>query len=114
MFDQGLHQRLVGQGRAQVWLLLQGLLVGIQCRFQLTAPGQCVAAIVVRTSVVALGEALGGRGVLTGFIERHTLPLRVLKVPGGFGGLLLLEQVQALLVRSQPEVIEVEGVARLW
>ncbi|MNN88105.1 hypothetical protein D3C81_2057490 [compost metagenome] len=41
------------------------------------------------------------------------MPLVVLETPGGFGRAFLLEQVQALLIGTQPQVGEVEGIARL-
>ncbi|MNL57038.1 hypothetical protein D3C87_1805720 [compost metagenome] len=63
--------------------------------------------------IVAFCEPLGGAGIVCGFIERHALPLVVFEAPSGFGRALLLEQVYALLVGTQPQVDEVEGVARL-
>ncbi|MNN84638.1 hypothetical protein D3C81_2018240 [compost metagenome] len=89
------------------------MLVSIQRRFQFTALGQGVAAIVVGPGVAALGETFGGRGILAGLVQRHPLPLRVLEMLGGGQRLLLAEQVQALLIRAQPQVVELEGLARL-
>lgn len=90
------------------------LIVSIQCRFQLTAFGQGVTPIVVGVGVGALGKPLGGATVVAGFIERHTPPLRIFEMLRGLGRALLFEQVQALLIGTQPQVFEVEGVTRLW
>lgn len=113
LFEQLFHQRLVGQRRAQIRLTLQRLFVRVQGRLQLTAFGQGIASIVVGVGIVAFCEPLGGAGVISGLIERHALPLVVFEAPGGFGRALLFEQVHTLLIRTQPQVDEVEGVARL-
>ncbi|MCY1400464.1 hypothetical protein D9M71_155540 [compost metagenome] len=113
LLEQLLYQRLVGQRRAQIRLTFQSLFVRVQGRLQLTAFGQGIASIVVGVGIVAFCEPLGGAGIVCGFIERHALPLVVFEAPSGFGRALLLEQVYALLVGTQPQVDEVEGVARL-
>src|SRR5450830_966379 len=110
---QAFHQCLVFQGWQQIRLGFQRLLVGVDGRFQLTGPGQRVAAIVVGVGVAALGKALDGLGVVTRLVQRHALPLRVFEVFGGFGGAFFLQQVLALLVGAQPQVLEFEGIARL-
>ncbi len=110
---QAFHQGLVFQGRQQIGLGFQRLFVGIDGCFQLTGPGQCIAAIVVRVGVTALGKTLDGFGVVTRFVQRHALPLRVLEAFGGFGGAFFLQQVLALLVGAQPQVLEFEGITGL-
>ena len=75
--------------------------------------GQGVATIVMGAGVVAFGEALGGGSVVAGLVQGHALPLAVLEVPRGLGRALLLQQALALLVRTQPQVVEVQGVAGL-
>ena len=63
---------------------------------------------------VALGKALGGGVVVTGLIQGLGLPLRVGEVLRRFSRFLCLQQALALLVRAQPQVIELEGVTGLW
>ena len=113
LLEQAFHQGLVGQGRAQIRLAFEGLFISIHGRLQLAAFGQGVATIVVGVGVVALGEPLGGARVVAGFVESHALPLVIFEVPGRLGRAFLLEQVLALLVGAQPQVLEVEGIARL-
>ncbi|MCY1231215.1 hypothetical protein D9M72_436550 [compost metagenome] len=110
--QQVLHQCLVLLCRRQVGLAFQGGIVGVDRRFQLPGPGQSVAAIVVVRRIVALGEARGGFGVVAGLVERHALPAWVLEVQRRLGRPLSLQQALALLVRAQPEVLEIHGQAR--
>ena len=113
LLQQLLDQRLVVQGRLQVGLTFQGLLIGIQRGFQLPGAGQGIASIVVGCGAAALGEGLGCCFIVARLVQRHTAPLRVFEVPGSVGRVLLLEQALALLVRAQPQVVEFEGLARL-
>ena len=85
LLEQTFHQRLVGQGRAQIRLTFQRLFVSIQRGFQLTAFGQGVATIVVGVGVVAFGEPLGGAAVVAGLVERHALPLSIFEMLRGLG-----------------------------
>ncbi|MNX95657.1 hypothetical protein D3C86_1279400 [compost metagenome] len=91
LLEQLLHQRLVGQRRAQIRLTFQSLFVRVQGRLQLTAFGQGIASIVVGVGIVAFGKPLGGACVVAGLIERHALPLMAFEASGGLGGALLLE-----------------------
>ncbi len=113
LLEQVFHQRLVGLRRAQIRLQFQCLFIGVDCRFQLTTLRQGVATIVVGAGVAAFGEALGGATVVAGLVQRHPLPLMIFEMLGGFDRALLLEQMQALLVGTQPQVFEVESVAGL-
>ncbi|MNF92320.1 hypothetical protein D3C84_749600 [compost metagenome] len=63
--------------------------------------------------VVACGEPLSGATVVAGLIQRHALPLQVGEMLCGLGRALLVDQSHTLLIRSQPQVFEVEGVAGL-
>ena len=113
LLHQGFQQGFVFQRGLQVGLGFQGLFVGVDRRFQFTGFGQRIASIVVGVGIIAFGKAFDGFSVVTGFVQRHALPLRVLKVFGRFGGTLLLEQVLALLVGAQPQVLPLEGIAGL-
>ncbi|MOA52125.1 hypothetical protein D3C78_1753650 [compost metagenome] len=61
----------------------------------------------------ALGDEAGRAIEVARFIQGQAFPLAVLEVLGGFGWALLFEQPLALLVGTQPQVIELEGMARL-
>lgn len=111
--DQGFYQGLVFQCRLQVGLGFQGLFVGVDGRFEFTGPGQGVAAIVVGIGVITLGKPLDGLGIVAGLVQGDALPLGILEMFGGFGGAFLLEQVLALLVRTQPQILEFKGIAGL-
>ena len=113
LLHQGFHQGFVFQCRLQIGLGFQGLFIRINGRFKLTGLGQGIATVVVGIGVAALGKPLDGLGVIAGFIQRHALPLRVLEVFGGFGRAFVLEQVLALLVGAQPQVLQPKGVAGL-
>ena len=102
LLHQGFHQGFVFQCRLQIGLGFQGLFIRINGRFKLTGLGQGIATVVVGIGVAALGKPLDGLGVITGLVQRHALPLRVLEVFGGFGRAFVLEQVLALLVGAQP------------
>jgi len=81
-------------------LALQGLVVGVEGRFQFAGLGQGGAAVVVVGGAVALGEAFGGRVVVAGLIQSQGLPLRVCEVLRRFSRFLCLQQALALLVAS--------------
>ncbi|KWV87783.1 hypothetical protein PFLmoz3_02477 [Pseudomonas fluorescens] len=89
------------------------MFIRINGRFKFTGLGQGIAAVVVGIGVAALGKPLDGLGVIAGFVQRHALPLRVLEVFCGFGRAFVLEQVLALLVGAQPQVLQPKSIAGL-
>ena len=91
----------------------QCLGVGVHGGFQFIAARQGVATVVVVACAFAIGKAFSGRGVIAGLVERLALPARILEPLRGFRRLLRFQQALPLLIGTQPEVIETEGVAVL-
>ena len=52
---------------------------------------------------------LGGAGEISGQVAGIALPLRVVEALRGVGGALRLQQAHALLVRTQPKVLQGQG-----
>lgn len=111
--QQFLDQGLVALRGDQLRLALQGLFVGVDGGFQFALAGQGVATVVVIVGLVALGEGLGRGGVVAGLVERQAFPAEVLEALRRLVRLAPLQQALALLVRTQPEVFELEGHGRL-
>src|SRR5690606_26351299 len=107
------HQSLVVLRGSQLRLALQRLFVGVERCLQLSCLGQGVAAIVVVGGAVAPGKTFCRSGIVRGLVECLALPLRIDEVPRSLVRALGLQQTLALLIGTQPEVVELEGQAAL-
>ena len=98
---------ILEHGDAKVLLTDKEFSPAIKEALSLTAAAPVV--IDIDDALAGGGELLGGAGEISGQVAGISLPLRVVEALRGVGGALRLQQAHALLVRTQPKVLQGQG-----
>ncbi len=104
LFEQLFQQITIGPGICQFRILLQCLVISLDCLLQFAFPGQGIAQVIAGLGIFFTGPEFLCLLIVAGAVQRTRFPVRI---PEGLGCLLrlfLLHQLLSLLIRPVPQV----------